>query len=182
MKRRREQKTDYVQRLALLKSRERRLVLRKGSNRMLMQIVEYSQNGDKTLVSANSLELTKLGWKGHAGNMPSAYLTGLLMGKKALQKGIKNAVVDVGVQYSHASGVLYAAVKGAKDAGMDIPVSAMPDEERIKGAHIARYAVELRKSGKAKYDRQFSAMLKKGVVPEDVPKNFEEAKASIMKL
>ncbi|MBI4015045.1 MAG: 50S ribosomal protein L18 [Candidatus Aenigmarchaeota archaeon] len=181
MKRRREQKTDYAQRLALLKGGKNRIVVRKSNNRMLIQIVEFAADGDKTLASANSLELAKLGWKGHSGNMPSAYLTGLLMGRKALQKGIKSAVVDIGTQYSHASGVLYAAVKGAKDAGMEIPVSAAPDEERIKGAHIARYAAELKKSGKARYERQFSAMLKKGIAPEDVPKNFEEVKTSIMR-
>jgi len=179
MRRRREQKTDYAQRLALLKSMEKRLVVRKGSNRILIQIVEYTPDGDMTLASANSLELAKVGWKGHPGNMPSAYLTGLLIGRKALQKGIKKVVVDIGTQYSHATGVLYAAVKGAKDAGVDIPVSAVPDEGRINGTHIARYAAELKKSGKARYEKQFSAMLKKGTTPEDVPKNFEEVKASI---
>ncbi len=46
-RRKREAKTNYKKRLALLKSGEYRLVLRKTTNTMIAQIVEYHVDGDK---------------------------------------------------------------------------------------------------------------------------------------
>lgn len=124
LRRRREQKTDFRLRLALLKSGKPRLVLRKSSNNMHAQLVEFNPKGDKVLFEATAIELKKQGWKGHTGNTASAYLTGYLLGKKA---GEKEAVVDFGLQYPH-SRRLMAAVKGAIDAGMKIKASGLPDD------------------------------------------------------
>jgi large subunit ribosomal protein L18 len=140
-KRRRLGKTDYKKRLKLLLSKKPRLVVRKSLKYVQAQIVEFSKEGDKTLVSANSKELKKFGWKFSCDNLPAAYLTGLLIGKKALEKGIKEAILDTGLHASTKENRIYAVVKGALNTGLKVPVdeSVLPTEDRIKGLHIANY-------------------------------------------
>ena len=140
-RRRREGKTNYKKRLKLLLSKKPRLVVRKSLKYIRAQIVEFDKKGDKTLVSAFSKELKKLGWKYACDNLPAAYLTGLLIGKRALEKGISEAILDMGLYPSTKGSRIYACVKGALDAGLKIPCSeeVLPSEERIKGMHIANY-------------------------------------------
>ena len=139
LKRRRLQKTDYSQRLVLLKSGKIRLVVRRKHSNVHMQFVHYGVNGDKTLVEDVSHNLVKYGWKMHCGSIPAAYLTGLLAGKKALQKTITSCVADIGLHAAN-SGVIYAAVKGVVDAGVDVPFGFDLPADRINGSHIAAYA------------------------------------------
>jgi len=152
-KRRWMQKTDYAARLKLLKSGLPRLVVRRGNDNVHIQIVQYDAPGDKTLVEEISKNLKKFGWKGHCGNLPAAYLTGFMLGKKAAKAGIASAVFDIGLHMSTKGNALYAAVKGVKDAGVDVAVGdeILPNEARIRGEHIN----------------------------PDVVKNFEEVKAKI---
>ena len=140
-KRRRLGKTDYNKRLRLLLSKKQRLVIRKSLNCIRVQIVIFDKTGDKTLVASSSKELKKMGWKFATDNTPAAYLTGLLIGKKAIEKGIKEAVLDIGPNPSSKGSRIYAASKGAIDSGMSIPVGeeVIPNEERIKGLHISGY-------------------------------------------
>lgn len=140
-RRRREGKTDYKKRLKLLSSNKPRLVIRKSLKYIRAQVIEFSEEGDKTLVAASSEELKKLGWKFNFDNLPAAYLTGLLIGKKALKKGIKETVLDAGLYTSSKSNRIYATAKGAVDAGLKVPISeeVLPKEERIRGMHIANY-------------------------------------------
>jgi len=140
-KRRRLGKTDYKKRLKLLLSKKPRLVVRKSLKYICIQIVEFAKVGDKTLIAASSEELKKLGWKFAYDNLPAAYLTGLLIGKKAVKKGIKEVVLDISLYPSTAGSKIYAVVKGAIDAGLKVPVEekVLPKEERIKGLHIASY-------------------------------------------
>ena len=49
--------TDYKQRLRLLKSGVTRAVVRRSNNNMLVQLVEYGNNGDKVIAYAKSNEL-----------------------------------------------------------------------------------------------------------------------------
>ena len=116
-KRKKEGKTDYKQRILLLKSRKLRLVIRKSLNNILLQIIEYSPDGDKILISTHSNQLKKFNWKFHRSNMPSAYLTGLLCGMKAKFKKIHEAVLDIGLSKNVKKTAIYAALKGAIDAG-----------------------------------------------------------------
>src|SRR3990170_7406951 len=141
-KRRRLGKTDYKRRLRLLLSKKPRLVVRKSLNYIRIQIVNFDKKGDKTLVSASSQQLKKMGWKFSTDNIPSAYLTGLLIGKKALEKGVKEAVLDIGPSPSTKGSRLYAAAKGAIDSGLSIPLGEeiLPSEERVKGLHISSYS------------------------------------------
>ncbi len=137
-KRRRKGFTDYKKRLALLKSKEPRIVVRKTNNSVVVQIVEYQPKGDKTVAAFTSTALKKLGWKGHCGNIPSSYLTGFACAKKGLKAGVKKAVLDIGIATPiHGSGV-FAALMGAIDAGLEVPVEneILPSKERVQGKHI----------------------------------------------
>ncbi len=97
LRRRREGKTNYRKRLKLLLSRKPRLVVRITNRRVIAQIVEYAPEGDRVVVGVDSAMLREYGWKGDLNNTPAAYLTGILIAKKALQKGIGEAVLDIGL-------------------------------------------------------------------------------------
>lgn len=137
-KRRRENKTNYKKRLALLKSRKTRVVIRKSLSNISVQFINFISKGDETIASANSTELKKLGWN-KTGNIPAAYLTGLLAGKKAKDKKIEEAILDLGLQTPTKGSRVYAALKGVLDSGIKIPHSkeVLPNDDRIKGKHIS---------------------------------------------
>lgn len=177
--RRQEEKTDYVQRLGLLKSGKPRLVIRRSLNNFHIQLITNDTDGDKTVVEMFSKALHKYGWKGHCGNVSAAYLTGYMTGLNARKQNIKEAVVDLGLQTSVKGSSLYAAALGAKDAGLSINIGKeiLPHMDRILGKHIAHYAASLK--GQDKYKKQFSAYLKKGLNPEELSKHFEEVKRNI---
>tara|TARA_Y100000034_G_scaffold131715_1_gene193068 strand:+ start:485 stop:985 length:501 start_codon:yes stop_codon:yes gene_type:complete len=138
LKRKRRGKTDYKLRLKLLKSNKPRLIIRKSIKNMLVQIVKSENSQDKVLTSCNGNEIKKLGWNQNLGNIPSSYLIGLLIGKKALKKDIKEVILDLGLQKAVIKSRLYAALKGCIDAGVNIAHNPkiFPSEERIKGSHI----------------------------------------------
>jgi large subunit ribosomal protein L18 len=181
LKRRKKKKTDYKQRLGLLKSKKLRLVVRRSLNNIHLQIIEYEPKGDKTLIKVSSKNLRKYGWKAHGGNLPSAYLCGLLIGLMAMKKDINEAVLDVGLQTSIRGASIYAAAMGARDAGLiiDLNEEILPDMDRISGIHISNYA-KLLKSNPEKYNRQFSYYLKNNLDPERLPKHFDEIKNKIL--
>ncbi|WP_292459457.1 50S ribosomal protein L18 [Methanothermococcus sp.] len=183
-RRRREGKTNYRLRLKLLLSKKPRLVARKSLNNMIAQLVAYDEKGDKILVSAHSRELVKMGYKGHCGNIPAAYLTGLLLGKKALKEGYDEAVLDLGLQSATKGAAVFAILKGAVDAGMNIPHSEdiLPEDERVNGSHVKEYAELLKEEDEEKYKKQFSKYLEKGLNPEDLPEHFEEIKEKVLSL
>ena len=138
VKRRKEEKTDYKLRLRLLKSGKSRLVIRRSLKNILLQIVNSENAKDKVIISCHSRELKKLGWDYNLGNIPSAYLTGSLLGKKALKNNIKEAILDMGLQKSVVKSRIYSALKGCIDNGLKIEHNPkiFPPEERIKGLHI----------------------------------------------
>jgi large subunit ribosomal protein L18 len=173
-RRKREGRTDYKQRLDLLKSRGSRLVARKSNARMLTQIIDYSEDGDKVILCADSNELKKYGWKYSGTSIPAAYLTGFLCAKKAIAKGKTKAIMDIGLQVSVNGSRLYAVLKGAIDGGLEIPAdeSVFPDENRLKGQHIADYA-------QSEAAPKFTGYKKAGADPKDIPSAFEEVKNNI---
>jgi len=117
-RRKRTGKTNYKKRLKLLLSHKLRLVVRPALKNITVQIVEYHPKGDKVVASANARELEKLGWKFNKGNLPAAYLTGLLAGTRAKEKGIKEAILDVGLNSSTKGSRIFACLKGTIDAGL----------------------------------------------------------------
>ncbi|MBI5636314.1 50S ribosomal protein L18 [Candidatus Micrarchaeota archaeon] len=136
-RRRRMGVTDYAKRLALLKSKKHRLVLRKSNKQVFAQVIEYALDGDKTVASAASADLKEYGFSGKC-NTPSAFLTGLLAGKKAVLKGVKTVVLDLGRNTAVKGGVLFAAAAGARLSGLDVPIGegVSPAKERIEGGHL----------------------------------------------
>lgn len=181
LKRRRNKRTDYKKRLGMLKSGKIRLVVRRHGMNVHAQLVEYTEDGDKTILEEISKNLAKYGWKGHNANLPASYLLGFLIGLKAVKKGISEAILDVGLQASTRQNAIYALVKGANDAGLKVPVGEeiLPSKERISGKHIADYAAKLRVENPVVYQKQFSAYLKNDVKPEDISKHFEDVKHRI---
>src|SRR6266516_1018279 len=69
-RRRREGKTDYKLRRALVKSGKPRAVVRLTNKYVTVQITDATITGDIVRASASSRELPKLGWKGGLGNLP----------------------------------------------------------------------------------------------------------------
>ena len=148
LKRRRQKKTNYKKRIGLLKSRMPRLVVRCHENSFIVQIIEYKIDGDVTLAHFSSKSLKSNGWKFGSKNTPAAYLTGFATGCIAASKGIKNAIVDFGLNRKIPKTKIYAAVKGAIDSGIDINVGegCFPSEERINGSFIADYYEKVKSS------------------------------------
>jgi len=153
-RRRKEQKTDYDQRLKLLESGKPRAVVRLSNNHTRVHIAEYKTDGDENQAQTLSSELEEYGWEGHTGNLPAAYLTGFLAGKKAQ---VDEAILDLGLKEKKRGGKMFAALKGLIDAGVEIPAGEeiFPAEGRIKGEQI------------------------KEMKGDDVPANFEETKQNI---
>ena len=182
-RRRREGKTDYYLRRKLVISGLPRLVTRKTLKHMIAQIVIAQPDGDKTLAYAHSKELVqKYGWLGGTGNTPAAYLTGLLIGYKALKSNIEKAILDIGLHRPTKGNRVFAALKGAVDAGLEVPhkEEILPDESRIRGEHIAKYAELLEKNNPDRYQKQFSQYFKRGLDPKKLPEHFEEVKNKII--
>jgi len=175
-RRKREGRTNYKKRLLLLQSRKPRLIIRKTNKQIILQIAEYVSKGDHIICGTGSAALKKVGWDYSCNNLPACYLAGLLVGKKALAKKIKMAIVDVGLQTPVAGSKIYAAVKGAVDAGMDIPASdeVFPSADRISGKDIAAF-IALNKS-----QTQFSGYKKKNVDGKKIVQDFEACKKKIM--
>ncbi len=136
-RRRRQGRTNYVKRLALLKSGLSRLVIRKLNKSIIVQLVQFNEKGDKTICQASNKDLEKLGFKPKR-NVPSAYLLGFLIGKRARAKGIEKFIADFGLHAASKGGVLFAVVKGALDGGLLSSVQAdrLPSEDRVKGKHL----------------------------------------------
>ena len=136
-RRRREGKTDYRKRLALLRSGKTRLVIRPTGKQVIAQFIDYNEKGDRVVASAQSKELTAMGWKGAVSNTTAAYLTGYLVAVKSQGK-VKEAILDIGLQTAVPGGLVFAAMKGAIDAGVNIPAGKdiVPSDDRIKGKHL----------------------------------------------
>lgn len=160
-RRRREHRTDYYQRLKLLLSQKPRVVVRKSLRHTRVQLISPSEKGDIVLVSATSADLKKFGYEGTTGNTPTAYLTGLLFGLRALKEGYKNGVLDIGLHSSKMGTRIYATLKGIIDAGMSVPHDPIifPSDERIRGEHIAKYANE--KGAKSDMPNHFDKVRRK---------------------
>jgi large subunit ribosomal protein L18 len=137
-RRRREGRTDFRQRAALLRARIPRAVVRTSLRHTSVQLVSYDAKGDFVVATAHSRELLDLGWKASTGNLPAAYLTGYLAGMRAKKKGVEEAVLDIGLKEPVKGAACFATLKGLLDAGVDIPHSKeiLPSADRVKGKHI----------------------------------------------
>ncbi|KAH0788007.1 putative 60S ribosomal protein L5 [Histomonas meleagridis] len=156
-RRRRECKTDYVQRSSLIQqdktkygAKKYRLVARITNTKVIAQIVYAELDHDVTMAQAQSTELVKYGIKLGLANYPAAYCTGLLVARRLLKKlGLdeifKTAVnpeeededarrpfkvlLDVGLRRTTTGARVFGVMKGAVDGGLFVPHS----DTRIAG-------------------------------------------------
>jgi large subunit ribosomal protein L18 len=179
LRRRREKKTDYQARKAFVVSGKPRLVARSSTNNTIAQIIIAKPIGDIVIASAHSRELVKkFGWKAATGNVPAAYLTGLLCGLKAKQKGVTEAILDLGLVSPTKGSKVFSTMAGAVDGGVSIPHS---DEkivkERSRGDHIIEYVESL--GSPEEYTPKFSKLTGRGLKPQEFGDHFDKVKADI---
>jgi len=137
LRRIREEKTNYKKRKIMLMGKRDFVTVQISNENTQVQIHKPEMAGDKIIASAHSRYLISKGWKGSRKNIPAAYLTGYLAGKKALGKGAKNALLYSGTRkYTQR---MAAALKGVIDAGLEVAADSetFPPEKRIKGEHLS---------------------------------------------
>ncbi|MFX0106854.1 MAG: 50S ribosomal protein L18 [Candidatus Hodarchaeota archaeon] len=178
-RRRREGKTNYYRRQRLLRSQQTRLVIRKTNTKTIVQFVNANVIGDTTVASATSPEIGAHGWSAGTSNLPSAYLTGYLAGLRAEARGVKEAVLDVGLHPPVRGSRIYAALKGVIDAGIDIPYKpeVLPDEDRITGEHIVNAFKYYSENPNNSY--AFSKIGKKKTNITGIPRQFKATKDAL---
>jgi large subunit ribosomal protein L18 len=158
-------------------------VARCSINNVSAQIIVAKPKGDEVVVSAQSKEVArKYGWKAPRGSVPAAYLTGFLCGLKAKAHGIEGAILDIGLHPPSRGARIFAVLKGVLDADVNVPHSEekLPDEKRITGEHIAKYAQSLA-ADTEEYQSRFSNFLKEKTRPETLPKHVAQVKTDMMK-
>jgi len=171
MRRRREARTDYHQRLRLLKSGKPRLVARKSNQAVTAQLITRGPQGDETVASARSTDLAEYGWEAPTGNLPAAYLTGVLAGLRAVEAGLDEAVLDIGLNSPTPGSKVFAVQEGAIDAGLEVPHndSVLADWPRTRGEHIADYAEQ---KAEGLYSGDFDAT--------ELPEHFDELRETLL--
>lgn len=121
-RRRREGKTDFEKRLRFIKSKTPRLVVRRSNKSVIVQVIEFDPKGDKTLLSINAKAIEKKYKWPAKRNVWTAYLTGLYAGKMATKHKIKKVISDVGRYTPSKGSVVFAALQGAIDGGIEMKV------------------------------------------------------------
>ncbi len=139
-RRRREKKTDYKNRINILKSGMLRVVFRKTNQYIIGQVIGSKEAKDKVLVSINSKELLNLGWqwKGSLKSIPAAYLSGRMLAARI--KDVKKAILDLGLLRDIKKSRIYAFAKGVQDGGISLNIDKKyyPAEDRIYGMHMKK--------------------------------------------
>lgn len=141
-RRRRENKTDYLKRLKLLKGDKPRVVFRKTNKYIVAQYIVSEEAQDKILIGIDSRELNKFGWpKSSSGSLKSitaSYLIGYLAGKRILKEKLENPILDSGMNRVLHKNKIYAFIKGLIDSGIKISCKKelFPEESRIQGEHL----------------------------------------------
>jgi large subunit ribosomal protein L18 len=181
LKRIRTHKTNYRKREALLISKLDFVTIKISNQNIIAQVLKPEIQGDIVRVSTHSRELRRFGWKGSLNSLPACFLVGLVLGRKALEKGVVKAVLYIGNKPFTSR--IAACMKGIVQAGINIPISSesYPTEHRLNGQHIAEYALKIKTEDINKYNKYFSSLLKEGLVPENYQSHVEEITARILK-
>jgi large subunit ribosomal protein L18 len=124
--------------------------------------------------------LKEFGWKAPCGNLPAAYLTGLLAGRRAKASGVTQAILDIGLHARGPGSRVFAAAKGAVDAGVNLPHddSALPTKGRIQGEHVENFSKKLAPDAE-RYKRMFSGYLRQKLKPEDLANHFKQVEEKV---
>mgnify|MGYP001559796730 CR=1 FL=1 len=143
-RRRKENKTDYSRRINLLKGEKPRVVFRKTNKYIIAQYVSSIEAQDKVEAGITSKELLEYGWPkdfyGSLKSIPASYLTGLVFGRKIVEKKLKTPILDTGMLRNIHKGKIFGFLKGLKDAGVNVKCQEeyYPDENRIKGKNLKK--------------------------------------------
>eukprot|EP00999_Lentomonas_sp_LEN2_P000223 NODE_1218_length_948_cov_387.587089_g1172_i0.p1 GENE.NODE_1218_length_948_cov_387.587089_g1172_i0~~NODE_1218_length_948_cov_387.587089_g1172_i0.p1 ORF type:complete len:259 (-),score=53.02 NODE_1218_length_948_cov_387.587089_g1172_i0:97-873(-) len=197
-----------------------RLIVRLSNRAVSCQIAYAQLCGDKVMCAAYSSELQSFGAKAGFSNYAACYATGLLCGRRMLKQlgldtkyeGNKEvgefyevepmddgprpfkALLDVGLARTTRGSRIFAAMKGACDAGINVPHSEKRlagynkdsnelDSEflrkRILGGHVAEYQEQLKGEDAEAYDRLFSQYKKAGLAPDAITGMWEKVHANI---
>jgi len=200
-----------------------RLVVRLTNRDVVCQIAYAKLTGDSILAAAYSHELPRYGLPVGLTNYAACYATGLLLGRRLLKKlnldthyegketadgelftveesadGPRpfRALLDVGLARTSTGARIFAALKGALDAGVNVPHS----ESRFRGydnvkkeynveeargyifaQHIADYMNELKDEDEAHYNTHFARYVKHGISPDDFEELYTKVHAAIRK-
>jgi len=200
-----------------------RLVVRLTNRDVICQIAYAKLTGDAILAAAYSHELPRYGLPVGLTNYAACYATGLLLGRRLLKKlnldtqyegkvtadgelfsveEVKDgprpfrALLDVGLARTSTGARLFAALKGALDAGLNVPHSETrfrgyaPTEKKYNveeargylfGKHIADFMEELKDEDDAHYQSHFARYIKHGINPEDLEELYTKVHAAIRK-
>lgn len=120
-RRKREQKTDYHQRLRLLQSRKPRLVIRLTNTRMIAQVISFEPQGDRLIVGIDSTALAKEGKMKSLKNKEAAYALGKLIAQRAQEQGTTEAILDTGFRRPRRGNRLSVFLKGVVEGGLTVP-------------------------------------------------------------
>lgn len=148
-RRRKQGKTDYKARFHMLKSEKPRLVVRRTNRYLIAQIVVTEGAQDKVVTKVSSKELLTKGWpkekEGSLKSLVAGYLTGFLLVKKIKEKP-ESVIFDLGLQKNHKGSRIYAVLKGAAEAGLNIPhdKSCLPSDERLKSSDKTKDLLKLK--------------------------------------
>jgi large subunit ribosomal protein L18 len=181
IKRIRQHKTNYRKRAAILIGRHHFITIKVTNQNVLTRLLDPDIKGDKVLATAHSRELVKQGWSGSLNSLPACYLTGILLGKKCLEKNFDSGVLYTGL--NPFTSRVAACLKGIVDAGVHVPASedSFPEQDRLEGNHIADYA-KLLQQDRSKYESRFSLLLRNGLKPEDYPAHVQKVKNVLMEM
>ncbi len=92
-----------------------RLCVFKSARHIYAQVIDDTKHA--TIVNASSTGKDFQGYEGHRGNVEAASKLGEIIGKRAVQKGIKKVVFDRGGNIYH--GRLKAVADAARKAGLE---------------------------------------------------------------
>lgn len=159
-RRRKEHKTDYLNRIRLLKSGSSRIIFKKTNRYFITQYITSKEAKDKIVIGITSNNLLAYGWpkefKNSLKSTPASYLTGLLIGKKILGKKLSKPIVDFGMLRVLHKNKAFAFLKGLKDSGIEIKCEEkfFPAEERIKGKHLKKDFSKIFEEIKSKIEKE----------------------------
>ncbi|XWS22135.1 hypothetical protein CRYUN_Cryun29cG0008600 [Craigia yunnanensis] len=172
------------------------------------------------LASAYSHELPRYGLEVGLTNYAAAYCTGLLLGRRVLkmlemddeyQGNVEatgedfsveptdtrrpfRALLDVGLIRTTTGNNVFGALKGALDAGLDIPHSdkrfagfskdskqldAEVHHKYIYGGHVAAYMRTLMEDEPEKYQSHSSEYIKRGIEPDNIEALYKKVHVAI---
>lgn len=141
-RRRKENKTDYVKRLGLLKSGVPRLVFRRTNKYTIAEYITSHEAQDKVALGMTSKILLDYGWpktmEGSLKSTPATYLLGFLFGKKIAEHKLKAPIMDLGMARNIHKSKTFAFIKGLNDSGISVKCDEehYPEDSRIKGKHL----------------------------------------------